>query len=39
LERSGFALVATYTLQEEATSADRAQGRADRTYICKKITS
>lgn len=35
LDRSGLALIATYTLSEERDSNHPQQGRAVRTYVCK----
>lgn len=37
LERHGLALLATHTLHEDSQGADRAQGHAVRTYVCRKI--
>jgi SAM-dependent methyltransferase len=37
LQRNGLELIATYTLNEEYMNATGSQGRAWRTYVCKKI--
>lgn len=36
LAKSGLELLATYTLHEESPETDRAQGHANRTYVCRK---
>jgi SAM-dependent methyltransferase len=36
LDKNGLELIATYTLHEESLSANRTQGYAIRTYVCRK---
>lgn len=36
LARNGLELIAIHTLSEESTDAYRTQGRASRTYVCRK---
>lgn len=36
LAKSGLELIATHTLSEETADASRIEGRANRTYVCRK---
>ena len=36
LDNNGLELIATHTLSEESTDATRAEGHANRTYVCRK---